>query len=69
MDETMQTNNREWCSGSSLAVPFDLVDNLSRQAPCVDCGQHVHVKLIEESWVRDWHLRESQVTAKIEISG
>ena len=63
----MQTDNHEWCSDSLLAVPFDLVDSLTRQAPCIDCGQRVHVKLIGESWVRDWHQRESQTVTKVGI--
>ena len=63
----MQTDNHEWCSGSLLAVPFDLVDSLTRQAPCIDCGQRVHVKLIEGAWVRDSHKRESSNVAKIGV--
>jgi hypothetical protein len=49
-------DNREWCSGSGLAISSDRVNEDTSRVLCIDCGREVAVKFEEGSSVREWHL-------------
>jgi hypothetical protein len=59
--------NRQWCSGSDLPIPIDLVNEFTRLGSCTDCGQRVPANFRNGSWFLVWHLDRLESKPIIEV--
>ena len=62
-----RVDNHQLCNGSDLALQLDFVNEWTRHGSCPDCGQEVLIRLVEDSWFREWHLERLETGSDIEV--
>ena len=59
-----ETDDRQICPGSDSLLPTDLVTEWTSRGSCSACGQEVPIRLVEQLWFLEWHLKQLEPESK-----